>query len=176
MTRIRLVVLIVTMTAIGAICDAPVSVADPTSHLRAEIDGARSESGCAPFQTDAALTEISQRIATEVDEYVRHAARVLPPSTDTDLLQVLRQSGYNTVNARLLNGYGDYRTGGTGDNEAKAIKAAVLEGRGFEALPDCTLTRYGLGAINNDGSGGWPSTQPRTYSVVVVILAGANGQ
>ncbi|ORA11435.1 hypothetical protein BST14_18695 [Mycobacterium arosiense ATCC BAA-1401 = DSM 45069] len=92
------------------------------------------------------------------------------------MLKVLREAGYNTMNARLLNGYADYRTGGTGDDEDKAIRGAVLEGRGFEALPDCTLTNYGVSAVNGGGDQGWPSTQPRTYSVAVVVLAGASGR
>jgi hypothetical protein len=85
----------------------------------------------------------------------------------------MRESGYSAAKARLLIGYGDYRTGGTGDNEAKAIRGTVLEGLGFEALPDCTYTKYGVSAINDDSSQGWPSTAPRTYTVTAVVLAGA---
>jgi hypothetical protein len=108
-----------------------------------------------------------------MDDYVRHTARFLPTTSDSDLLRVMRESGYNTAKAKLLAGYGDYRTGGTGDNEAKAIKGTVLEGLGFEALPDCTYTKYGVSAINDDSSQGWPSTAPRTYTVTAVVLAGA---
>jgi len=170
------VALSVTIAAISSISVAPVAGADPTTHTKAEIDAARGEAGCPPFQADPVLADVSQRTAHEVDDYVRHAARFLPTTLDTDLLKALRETGYNTANARLLNGYGDYRTGGPGDNEAKAIKGAVLQGWGFEALPDCTLTKYGVSAINGGGSEGWPSTAPRTYSVVVVVLAGPNGR
>jgi hypothetical protein len=166
----------VTATVFFLISVAPVAAADPTTHAKAEVDAARGQAGCPPFQADPVLTDVSQRTAHEVDDYVRHAARFLPTTLDTELLKALRETGYNTVNARLLNGYGDYRTGGPGDNEVKAIKGAVLQGWGFKALPDCTLTKYGISAINGGGSEGWPSTAPRTYSVVVVVLAGPNGR
>jgi hypothetical protein len=166
----------VTTTVVSLMSVSPVAAADPTTHTKAEIDSARGEAGCPPFQTDPVLADVSQRTTHEVDGYVRHDARFLPTTLDTDLLKALREAGYNTANARLLNGYGDYRTGGPGDNEAKAIKGAVLQGWGFDALTDCTLTKYGVSAINGGGSDGWPSTAPRTYSVVVIVLAGANGR
>ena len=170
----------ITVTAILATFTAPTSAADPTTHLKSEIDTARSESGCPPLQLDPVLNDVSQRIAREVDDYVRHAARTFPTTGEVDvlssgrggLLRVLRESGINTDKAKLLNGYGDYRIGGTGDNEAKAIKTTVLQGLGFEVLPDCTYTRYGLSAINDDSNEGWPSTAPRTYAVTTVVLAG----
>jgi hypothetical protein len=166
----------ITATIVSLVSVAPVATADPTTHTKAEIDAARGETGCPAFQADPVLADVSQRTAHEVDGYVRHDARFLPTTLDTDLLKALREVGYNTANARLLNGYGDYRTGGPGDNEAKAIKGAVLQGQGFDALSDCTLTKYGVSAINGGGSEGWPSSAPRTYSVVVVVLAGANGR
>jgi len=168
--------------AILATLFAPISAADPTAHLKSEIDAARSESGCGPLQLDPILNAISQRVAHEADDYVRHAATTLPTTGEIDLrptgtggvLRVMREYGDNTNSARLLNGYGDYRTGGTGDNEDKAIKAAVLQGLGSEALSNCTAyTKYGLSAINDSGQEGWPSTEPRPFSVAAVVLAGA---
>jgi hypothetical protein len=173
MKLMKRVVLGVTATVILAIFFAPTSVADVTAHLKSEIDAARSESGCPPLQSDPVLNAVSQRITRETDDYIRHTARSLPIASDTDLLRVMRESGYNTAKAKLLAGYGDYHTGGAGDDEAKAIRGTVLQGWGFEALPDCAYTKYGVSAINDDGSQGWPSTAPRAYTVTTVVLAGA---
>jgi hypothetical protein len=162
----------ITAAAILAIFFAPVSVADPTEQLRSQIDAARSEAGCPPFELDPILNDVSQRIVSEMADYVKHTARALPTG-DAELLGVMRDSGYHTAKARLLSGYGDYRTGGAGDNEAKAIRGTVLQGLGFEALDDCLYTKYGLSAISDDSSEGWPSTAPRSYTVTVVVLAGA---
>jgi hypothetical protein len=170
----------VTATAALAILFAPTSAADPTAHLKSEIDAARSESGCPPLQLDTRLNDVSQRVTHETDDYVKHALRFLPTTGENDLLasgnggvlRVMRETGYNTNKAKLLLGYADNRTGGTGDNETKAIKGAVLEGLAFEALPDCGYTKYGLSALGDDSSQGWPSTRPRTYALTTVVLAG----
>lgn len=124
------------------------------------------------MQLDPTLSDVSQRTASETDDYIRHTARFLPITGDTDVVRVLRESGYNTVKAKLLLGYADYRTGGTGDNEAKAIKGAVLEGQAFEVFPDCVYKKYGVSAINDDSNQGWPSTAPRSYAVTTVVVAG----
>jgi hypothetical protein len=180
MQLVKRVALSITATAALAISFAPTSAADPTAHLKAEIDAARSESGCPPLQLDPVLNGVSLRVAHEMDDYVRHSSSFLPtggegpPVVEASggVLRVMREAGYSTAKAKLLEGYGDYRTGGTGDNEAKAIKGTVLQGLGFEVLPDCTYTKYGISAINDDSSQGWPSTPPRTYAVTAVVMAG----
>jgi hypothetical protein len=172
--------LCITATAVLVIFFAPTAAADPTAHLKSEIDAARSESGCPPLRPDPRLNNVSQRVAHEMDDYVKHTATSLPTTGENDLLStgtggllpVMREAGYNTNRAKLLLGYGDDRMGGTGDNEAKAIKVAVLQGLGFEAIPDCGYTKYGFNAINDNNQGGWPSTPPRAYSVTAVVLAG----
>lgn len=174
------IALSVTTTAVLAILSAPVSAADPTAHLKSEIDAARSESGCPPLQLDPRLNDVSLRVTHETDDYVRHALKLLPTSGEIDLLasgnggalRVMREAGYNTNKVKLLLGYADNRTGGTGDNETKAIKGAVLEGLAFESLPDCGYTKYGLSALDDDSSQGWPSTPPRAYAVTTVVLVG----
>jgi hypothetical protein len=185
MSFMNRVALSATATAMVAIFLAPTSAADsadPTAVLKSAIDAARSDSGCPPLQPNSILTSVSQRVAGESSDYITHTARSLPTSGENDLVptgtgglaRVMREFGYPTNRAKLLVGYGDYRTGGPGDNEFKAIKAAVLEGLGFEALTNCTkYTKYGLTAINNDQSPqGWPSTVPRSFSLAVVVVAG----
>jgi hypothetical protein len=159
--------------AVFMIVLAPIVAADPTAHLKSEIDAARTASGCPPLQLDPLLNDVSHTINRENDEYVRHAADVLPATGDVELSRVLREAGSNPIKARLLSGYGDHRVGGTGDNEAKAIKATVLQGLGLEVLPDCTYTKYGLNTINDDSSQGWPSTAPRSFTVTTVVVTGA---
>lgn len=175
------VIFSVTVLTGSAIAIAAPSRADATTQLQSEIDSARSDSGCPPLHVDPILTSVSQRIARETDDYVKHKANFLPTTNEIDLvphglgglLRVMREMGSNTNKAKLLAGYGDEKTGGPGDNLAKAIKGAVLQGLGFEALPDCGYTRYGVSAIDDvDTSQGWPSTPPRTFAVTVVVLAG----
>jgi hypothetical protein len=173
----------ITAMAMVAVHLAPPSAADPTAHLKSEIDDARRDAGCPPLQLDPILSDVSQRVTGETDDYARHAARELPTSGEVDLLptgsggvlKVLRERGYHTNKVRLLSGFGDNRAGGEGDDEAKAIKALVLEGWGLDVLSDCTYTRYGVSALNDDSSQGWPSTAPRAYAVASAIVAAASG-
>jgi hypothetical protein len=168
------VALSITATTVMPLFLAPISTADPSTHLRSEIDVARSDAGCPPFQSDPFLNDVSHNIAEQTDEYVRHAARFFPPAADTGdaaLMRVLRESGSKIVKARLVAGYGDPNTGGPGDNESKGIKGAVVEGLAYGVFSDCGYTKYGFSAINDDSSQGWPSTAPRTYTVTTVIVA-----
>jgi hypothetical protein len=177
------VAMTITASTIVAVHLAAPSAADPTTHLRSEIDAARSDEGCPPLQLDPILNDVSQRVSGEVDDYVRHAAQELPTSGEIDLLptgaggvlRVLRERGYHTNKVRLLSGFGDNLTGGSGDNETKAIKGLVLEGSGLDVLSDCTYTRYGVSALNDDGSQGWPSTASRAYAVTSAVIAAASG-
>lgn len=159
------------VTAACATYFAPASAADVTSRLKAEIDAARGEAGCPPFEPDPTLNSVSERAARESAAWVNHTARSLPLEDGT-VTAALREAGYIPLKARLLNGYGDYRTGGIGDNDDKAIRATVLAGLALEVLPDCTYTKYGLSSLSDDGSQGWPSTVPRSFTVTAVIVAG----
>jgi hypothetical protein len=173
MKLMKCVALSVTATVLLTIFLSPISMADPTTHLKSKIDAARSESGCPTFQLDPLLNDVSQTIARQTDEYVRHAARFFPGTGDADLMRVLRESGSRIVKAKLVEGYGDPDMGGPGDNEAKAIKATVVEGLAFGVFPDCTYTKYGFSAINDDSSQGSPSTPPKHYTVTALVVAAA---
>jgi hypothetical protein len=157
---------------------APIAVAqDPAANLKAAIDAARSDGGCPPFQNDAILNDVSARATHEVDAWINHTGKTLPVS-DTivpgvpGLMQALREKGYNPGKAKMLSGYGDYRTGGPGDNEAKAIAAALLQGEAYAVFSDCSYKKYGLSALSDDSPQGWPSAPPRSYFLTTVTVTG----
>lgn len=178
MTLLKRMAAAVATPVLVAVTFAPLSMAqDSTANLKAAIDSARSEAGCPPFQEDSLLTTVSERSAQETTAWITHTGRTLP-LLDTriqglpNLTEALREKGYNPRKAKMLAGYGDYRTGGPGDNESKAITATVLQGQGNEVFSDCTYTKYGLSAAGNDGVQGWPSTPPRSFFVTTVTVAG----
>jgi len=150
---------------------------DPVANLKAAVDAARSEGGCPPFHNDAILNDVSVRATREIDAWINHTGKVLPIS-DTivpgvpGLMQALREKGYNPGKAKMLSGYGDYRTGGPGDNEAKAIAAALLQGEANAVFSDCSYTKYGLSGVSDDSPQGWPSSPPRSYFLTTVTVAG----
>jgi len=109
MKHMKRVALSITATAAFAISFAPTSAADPTAHLKTEIDAARSESGCPPLQLDPVLNGVSLRVAHEVDDYVRHSSRFLPtggegpPVVEASggVLRVMREAGYSTSKGEI---------------------------------------------------------------------------
>ncbi|GAB5015618.1 hypothetical protein MAHJHV65_21670 [Mycobacterium avium subsp. hominissuis] len=65
--------------------------------------------------------------------------------------------------------------GGTGDKNAKAVMSVVVEGKALGAFSDCGYTKYGVGAVNDDITQGWPSTPPKAFTLISVVVAGAAG-
>lgn len=135
-----------------AVAAPPKSAADATGNLQAQVDAARR--GCPALQLDPVLTGVAQRANGETQSNIEHTARSLPFEDPTP---VVRDLGYPAGKAKLLTGYG-------GD-EAKAIHGAVLFG--WEAIPDCSYTKYGVNVIDGSvgGSGG--------YWLAAIVLAGS---
>lgn len=176
-SRLSASILCVGATVGLAVALAPQAAADFSSDLKSRIDAARSSAGCPPLRSDPLLNDLSQRAVGQVDAWVNHTARVLPFSDAAvegvpSLMQTLRDAGQSPAKAKMLNGYGDLDSGGAGDDQEKAIRATVLQGKGFEVFSDCAYTKYGLGAVTDDSSQGWPSTIPRPFSATVVIITG----
>ena len=141
-------VVVATMTATMAILLAPASNADPTTTLRSAAEGKRG--GCPALQADPVLDGVAQRANSETQSYAEHTARFTPFE---DPMPVLRELAYPAGKAKLLAGYGD--------SQEKAIYGAVLFG--WEAIPDCTYTRYGADVLSNADQG---------YSLAAVVLVG----
>jgi hypothetical protein len=95
------------------------------------------------------LNDVAQRATGETQSYIAHTARFEPFE---DPMPVLHDLGYNAGKAKLLVGYGDI--------EAKAVHGAVLQG--WQAIPDCSYTKYGINLLDNDDG----------YVLAAVILAG----
>jgi hypothetical protein len=144
----------VTTTAVLAISLAPMSAADATGNLRSRVDSTHAAAGCPPYQTDPVLDELAQRNTAENDSYLLHTARVAPFENELNkqLMDLLRDKGYNASKAHLLVGYGH--------READSIYALLLQGTDY--LPDCTYSKYGVNALRNDSHG---------YVLTAVILA-----
>lgn len=125
----------------ASIAFAPRSAADATANLRAAVDSARGS--CAPLAQDPVLERLAQRENGETRAYIEHQARFMP-FEDPSL--VLRTLGYTAGKAKLVAGYGDI--------EEKAIHGVIVQG--WQAIPDCSYTKYGVDAVNNtDGGTPW---------------------
>jgi len=147
----RMMAAFASATLLGAlaIALAPASAAS-TADLKFGVESARG--GCPPLQWDPVLVGVAQRATHETGSYVAHTARFQPFE---DPMPVLRDLGYKAGKAKLLVGYGDV--------ESSAIHGLVLQG--WEAIPDCTYTRYGANEFQGEREG-------REYVFAAVVLAG----
>ncbi|WP_157888901.1 hypothetical protein [Mycolicibacterium fortuitum] len=136
-----------TVLALGlaALSCAPHSTAD-TSTLRSAVDGARPP--CPAFESDPILDGVASRANTETRAFKEHRARFVPFEDPMPVLQTL---GYPAGKAKLIPGYGD--------TEEKAVRGVMVHG--WEAIPDCTYTKYGVNVLPGDG-----------YVLTALILVG----
>jgi hypothetical protein len=136
------------LASVLAVSLAPTASADEVADLKTQVDAARG--GCPPLQSDPILDGMAQRANTESQAYIQHTARFVPFE---DPMPVLHQLGYPAAKARLIPGYGDV--------EAKAIHGVTVQG--WQAIPDCSYTKYGLNVLANVDGG---------YVLAALVLAG----
>jgi hypothetical protein len=138
----------VALASILAVLLAPTAAADETADLRTQVDAVRG--GCPPLQSDPVLDGVAQRANSESQSYIEHTARFVPFE---DPMPVLHDLGYQAGKAKLIPGYGDI--------EAKAIHGVTVQG--WQAIPDCSYTKYGLNMLANADGG---------YVLAALVLAG----
>jgi hypothetical protein len=149
---------VVAVPALVAMFVAPTSMADGTANLQHAVASARG--GCAALQPNSILTDLAQRANLSTDSFILFRARSQPlGSPKSDALPALHQLGYTATKAKILSGYGDPQIEDYGNVEAKAIYGAILQG--YEAIPDCAYTRYGVHVLTNQDKG---------YALATVIL------
>ncbi len=119
---------------------APTAAADTTSDLRAAVLGVRA--GCPSMQADSTLDKVAERANYETQAYYTHTAQSIPFE---DPMPELRDLGYHANKAKLIPSYGD--------SVEKAIGGITMAG--FQAIPDCSYTRYGVNVLDNSSSAGY---------------------
>lgn len=129
---------------------APVAVADDSANLASQVASARG--GCPPLMANPVLTDLARRANAETRANIEHTARSLPFEDPTPLLHDL---GYPASKSKLLSGYAD--------DAEKAARGSVLFG--WDTLPDCSYTEYGLDLYDGSANGYWLSS---------VIIAGTS--
>jgi hypothetical protein len=88
------------------------------------------------MRSDPTIDQAATEINKTTDRWINNASRALPES---DALPLLRDLGYGGSRARILSG--------AARNDGDAIKALILQG--WNALPDCSYTDFGVSALYN---------------------------
>jgi len=128
----------------------PSAVADPVASLRAAVLQARGQS-CGELRSDPLVEQAAQNVNRSTDEWLSFTARAVPVP---DPLPLLHDLGYDGGKATMVLG--------AGNTEADAIKGLLLQG--FDKIPDCAYTDYGVSVVKNETSG---------YFLTALVLAGA---
>jgi hypothetical protein len=135
--------------AVGLVV-APAAVADFDGNLTDAVAQARAAS-CVALVADPTATQTAAFAAKSTEAYLNHEARVVPIS---DPMPVLKDRGSTARKAKLLSG--------AGQTEADAIKSVLVSG--YNVIPDCSYTQFGVSTLPNTNLGG--------YFLASVVLAG----
>lgn len=138
----------ITATAgVAGLSLAPRSIADATADLTSAVAAARAS--CPPLRPDPVLESLAQRANNETAANIEHTARYQPFE---DPMPALRVLGYSAGKAKLVAGYGK--------SEDKAVHGVTV--LGWEAIPDCTYTKFGINTLDNSAKG---------YALAALVLA-----
>jgi hypothetical protein len=134
---------------ITSLAVAPAAHADATTALKEAVTAARGGAAC-PLRSDPLVDQIADIVNKSTDEYLNQTATRVPI---VDAQEGLKQLGYPGTKAYLLQG--------ADKTDVLAIKGALLEG--YDALPDCSYTDFGVSVKRNSATG---------FSLTAVVLAG----
>ena len=129
---------------------APAALGDSVTQVRDAVASARGGTSCSALRYDAVVEHVADVINRSNDDYLNQVATRVPIS---DPLEGLKDLGYRGTKAYLLQG--------ANESEAKAIKGALLEG--YDAIPDCSYTDFGVSMLRNATTG---------YAMATIVLAG----
>jgi hypothetical protein len=139
---------IATLTA--AVMSACPATADPAPGLKEAVDQVRGVAPCGPLEYDPAVEHAAEIVNRSTDAYLDHTARHVPVA---DPLPILHDLG--VASGKVISLFG--ATGTSGDS----IKSVLLQG--FEAIPDCAYTKFGVSMLWNASTG---------KSLATVVLVG----
>lgn len=132
---------------------APLASGDSTDNLRSAVFQVR-QAACGPLHSDPTVEQVAEIVNRSTVEWIDHAARAAP--IDKDPLPVLKDRGYQGNKAALLLGAGRTVT--------ESIKMLLLQG--YNKIPDCSYTDYGVSVMQN------PNANQGFSNLTVLILAG----
>ncbi len=138
---------------------APPVSADPLTDLREAFAAARAGTSCEPLRYDPIVEQAARVFNQMTDDYLNHdATRVqnkdTTPGSIPDPLPGLNTLGYGGTKAYLVQG--------AQQDQARAIKALLLQGQALNKISDCTYTDFGVDMRFNANSG---------YHLAAVVLA-----
>jgi hypothetical protein len=131
---------------------APAS-ADSADSLRSAVTQVR-QGMCGPLHYDPLVEHVADIVNQSTVDWIDHSSRAAP--IDKDPLPVLKDRGYEGNKAAMALG--------AGRTVAESIKMLLLQG--YNKIPDCSYTDYGVSVMQN------PNANQGFSNLTVLILAG----
>ena len=141
---------IVTTVLAASVSLAPTAVADSADSLRAAVTAVR-QGTCQPLRSDPVVEQAADIVNRSTDVWLDHKGRAVPVP---DPLPVLKDLGYGGGRAVQVQG--------AGNTDAEAIEGLLLVG--YDIVPDCSYTDFGVSVMQNQSTG---------HYLAVVVLASA---
>jgi hypothetical protein len=138
-----------TVLAAGISLASP-ALADPSESFKSAVNSSRSGTSCRPLRYNPVVEQVAEISNRTTDKYLDHTATDVPVDVPSPGLKDL---GYGGSKGTLLRG--------AARNEGAAIKQALIEG--FDTLPDCSYTDFGVSILRNRSNG---------YYLTSLVLAG----
>jgi hypothetical protein len=141
---------IVTTILAASVSLAPTAVADSADSLRAAVTAVR-QGTCQPLRSEPVVEQAADIVNRSTDVWLDHKGRAVPVP---DPLPVLKDLGYGGGRAVQVQG--------AGNTDAEAIEGLLVVG--YDIVPDCSYTDFGVSVMQNQSTG---------HYLAVVVLASA---
>jgi len=141
---------IVTTILAASVSLAPTAMADSADSLRAAVTAVR-QGTCQPLRSEPVVEQAADTVNRSTDMWLDHKGRAVPVP---DPLPVLKDLGYGGGRAVQVQG--------AGNTDAEAIEGLLLVG--YDIVPDCSYTDFGVSVLQNQSTG---------HYLAVVVLASA---
>lgn len=139
----------------GVLAHSAVSVApaaaDPDPGVTTNIEQARGSAGCPALRYDQNVERAAAVINRSSFDYVNHTAEDTP-ADGQDLSAIVNEFGVGASKAMTLQG--------AGQDSATALRGLLLQG--YQAIPDCSYTDFGVDSLVEPVTG---------FHLIVVVLA-----
>lgn len=130
---------------------APSCVADAVDNVKAAVAADRAGSSCAPLRSHPVVERVAQVVNKSYNDWLDNNANHVPIK---DPRPGLKELGYGGSKGVFVGGVSQ-------TSEAEAIRATLLEG--FDKIPDCSYTDFGVSELRNEKSG---------WYLIALVLAG----
>ncbi|MCV7039423.1 hypothetical protein BST36_02200 [Mycolicibacterium moriokaense] len=116
------------------------ATADPAPSLQGAVEQVRGSSTCGQLEYDPVVEEAAEIVNRSSDVYLNHTARHVPVADPLPIIHDLGVAGGKAISLY-----------GAAPNTGDSIRSVLLQG--YQAIPDCAYTKFGVSMLWNESTG-----------------------